>query len=66
MKSKRASQALERLLHATDPASAPDNLPAEEKVKWLEAQNQLLRFLYTALTEHVNGSSPEGFVEKKK
>ena len=66
MKSKRSSRALERLLHATDPASVPDNLSVEEKIKWLEAQNQLLRFHYTALIEHVIGSSPEEFVKKKK
>ena len=37
----------------------------EEKVRWLEAQNILLRFHYTALMEHVSGSSP-GDVAKKR
>jgi hypothetical protein len=43
MKSKRSSQAVERILRATDPASVQGDLSAEEKIKWLEAQNHLLR-----------------------
>ena len=66
MKSKRSSRAVERILHATDPASVPSDLSAEEKIKWLEAQNMLLRFHYTALMEHVSKSSPEDFAKKKK
>ena len=65
MKSKRSSRALERILRATDPASVPGDLSAEEKIKWLEAQNRLLRFHYTALMEHVSGFSPEEFAKKK-
>ena len=66
MKSKRSSRAVERILHATDPASVPSDLSAEEKIKWLEAQNMLLRFHYTALMEHVSESLPEDFAKKKK
>jgi hypothetical protein len=66
MKSKRSSRAVERILRATDPASVPSDLSAEEKIKWLEAQNLLLRFHYTALMEHVRGSSPEDFAKKKR
>jgi len=66
MKSKRSSQALERILQATDPASVPGDLSAEEKIKWLEAQNLLLRFHYTALIKHANGFSPEEFAKKKR
>ena len=66
MKSKRSCHAVERLLHATDPATVPSNLSAEEKIKWLEAQNMLLRFHYTELMKHVSGSSPEAFVKKKE
>jgi hypothetical protein len=65
MKSKRSSQAVERILRATDPASVPGYLSAEEKIKWLEAQNRLLRFHYTALVEHASGFSPEEFAKKK-
>ena len=57
---------MERILRATDPASVPSDLSAEEKIKWLEAQNLLLRFHYTALMEHVRGSSPEDFAKKKE
>ena len=63
MKSKRSSQAVERILRATDPASVPGDLSAEEKIKWLEAQNHLLRFHYTALVEHASGFSPEEFAK---
>ena len=66
MKSKRSSHAVERILHATDPSSVPSGLSAEEKIKWLEAQNMLLRFHYTALMEHVSGFSPEDFAKKKR
>ena len=66
MKSKRSSQAVERILRATDPASVPGNLTPEEKIRWLEAQNMLLRFHYTALMEHVSKSSPEDFAKKKR
>ena len=48
-----------------DPASVPGDLSAEEKIKWLEAQNHLLRFHYTALVEHASGFSPEEFAKKK-
>ena len=64
MKSKRSSRAVERILCATDPASVPSNLSAEEKIRWLEAQNKLLRFHYTALMEHMSGSSPEDLAKK--
>jgi hypothetical protein len=64
MKSKRSSRAVERILHATDPESVP-GLSTEEKIKWLEAQNRLLRFHYTALVEHASGFSPEEFAKKK-
>ena len=57
---------VERILCATDPASVPGNLSAEEKIRWLEAQNKLLRFHYTALMEHMSGSSPEDLAKKKK
>ena len=43
----------------------PGDLSAEEKIKWLEAQNHLLRFHYTALVEHASGFSPEEFAKKK-
>ena len=66
MKSKRSSRAVERILCATDPASVPSNLSAEEKIRWLEAQNKLLRFHYTALMEHRSGSSPEDLAKKKE
>ena len=66
MKSKRSSSAVERLLQATDPASVPANLSAEEKIKWLEAQNLVLRFHYTALVEHARRSSPEALAKKKR
>ena len=66
MKSKRSSRAVERILHATDPESVPDGLSTEEKIKWLEAQNHLLRFHYTALVEHASGFSPEEFAKKKE
>ena len=58
--------AVERILRATDPASVPGNLTPEEKIRWLEAQNMLLRFHYTALMEHVSKSSPEDFAKKKR
>ena len=66
MKSKRSSQAVERILRATDPASVPADLSAEEKIKWLEAQNMLLRFHYTALMKHAGESSSEDFAKKKR
>ena len=53
-------------LCATDPASVPSNLSAEEKIRWLEAQNKLLRFHYAALMEHRSGSSPEDLAKKKR
>jgi len=65
MKSKRSSRAVERILHATDPESVPDGLSTEEKIKWLEAQNRLLRFHYTALLERASGFSPEEIAKKK-
>ena len=65
MKSKRSSRAVERILCATDPASVPSNLSAEEKIRWLEAQNKLLRFHYAALMEHRSGSSPEDLAKKE-
>ena len=57
---------MERILRATDPASVPPGLSAEEKVKWLEAQNLMLRFHYTALMQHLSESSPEDFAKKKR
>ena len=66
MKSKRSAQVVKRILHATDPASVPGNLTADEKIKWLEAQNMLLRFHYTALMDYVGESLPEDFSKKKK
>jgi hypothetical protein len=57
---------VERILRATDPASVPSDLSSEEKIRWLEAQNKLLRFHYTALMEHVSGFSPEELAKKKR
>lgn len=57
---------MERILRATDPASVPADLSAEEKIKWLEAQNMLLRFHYTALMKHTSESSSEDFAKKKR
>ena len=57
---------MERLLRATDPASVPKSLSAEERIKRLEAQNQILRFHFTTLIKHAGESSPETLVKKKR
>lgn len=66
MESKRAYRAVDRLMRATDPSSMPAGLSDEEKIRWLEAQNELLRFHYSALLERSRLSSPEAFVKKKR